>query len=203
MSVMGLIKLISVFSVTLVLGCANIPKDSVTLNQEVSFGITNIHESNLKLVNQYFNQKKLQVDADRDAAVSKLFGIIANEVAKPNSKPLGVNELYQIKDQTDAIYIRSQKSKNELDLLRQAVIDELTREYNLLIEANSTITGLLQSAVDVDEAKNDALLKTQQLTNGKVNLIELDEKIDEYLIKAGTVSEDGQSLLESIYEKLN
>ena len=75
--------------------------------------------------------------------------------------------------------------------------------HNIIMSANSSVTGILQSAVDVDKAKNDGLSKVKQLTDGKIDLTDIDSKVNDYLAKLGSASEKGSSLIESIKKSLD
>lgn len=184
-------------------GCASIPQESVTLNSEISTRITSLHRTNVALVNQYFAIKKDAVDQYEAQALNSFFGKIAAATTDPNAPPLGAHDLYKIKEKIDDIHQLANKYKAELDTSEALIINRLSEEYNLLIGANSTITALLQSAVDVDKAKDDGLLKLKKLSNDKIDLTDIDEKVDNFISTMGTTSVKTTSLIDAVRELLN
>ena len=203
MMVKGIFMALSFAMMVMVAGCASIPQESVTINKEVATGITSIHESNIRFIIQYFEVKKTEVDKYEKEALDNFFNKIAAATTNPSAPPLGVQDLYNIKGKVEGIHSIGTKFKSELDASKDLIIEKVQSEYNLVISANSAITGLLQSAVDVDKAKNDGLSKVNELTDGKINLTDINSKVNEYLAKLGSSSAQGSSLIESIQETLN
>lgn len=197
------LKSLALATVIILSGCASIPQESVTLNKEIATGITSIHESNIRFINQYFEIKHSQIDKFEKEAIDNFFNKIAAATTKPGAPPLGAQVLYKIKEKVEAIHAKGIKFKAELDTSKNLIIEKLQSEYNLIISANSSITGLLQSAVDVDKAKNDGLSKVKDLSDGKIDLTYIDSKVDDYLAKLGSSSSRTSSLIETIQESLN
>ena len=179
----GVVKILLLAIVLIVGGCASIPQESVTLSKELATGITSIHESNIRFVNQYFDRKKSEIDEYEKTALENLFNKIAAATTKPGAPALGVHDLYNIKGKVEEIHKVS--NKYELDSSEALIIEKIQGEYNTLMSANSSITGIFQSAVDVDKAKNDGLSKVKEFTDGKLDLTDIDSKVNEYLSKLG------------------
>lgn len=194
----GVVKILLLAIVLIVGGCASIPQESVTLSKELATGITSIHESNIRFVNQYFDRKKSEIDEYEKTALENFFNKIAAATTKPGAPALGVQDLYNIKGRVEEIHKVSNKYKYELDSSEALIIEKIQGEYNTLMSANSSITGILQSAVDVDKAKNDGLSKVKEFTDGKLDLTDIDSKVNEYLSKLGSSSSQASSLIESI-----
>ena len=203
MIIKGMFKTLALTAVIIVSGCVSIPQESVTLNKEVAAGITSIHESNIRFINQYFELKMLKIDQYEKEAIDNFFNKIASATTKPGVPPLGAHNLHAIKDKVEEIHATGTKFKAEINASKAVVIEKVQAEYNLIISANNSITGLLQSAVDIDEATNDGLLKAKELTDGKIDLTDIDSKIDEYLAKLGTSSAQASSLVDVIKETFN
>lgn len=197
------LKSLALTAVIIVSGCASVPQESVTLNKEIATGITSIHESNVRFINQYFEIKHLAIDKYEEEALDNFFNEIVAATTKPEATPLGIQDLYNIKRQVEKIHATGTKFQTELSASKALIIEKLQSEYNLIISANSSITGLLQSAVDIDKAKNDGLSKIKEFTDGKIDLTEIDLKVNEYLAKLGSSSSKASSLIDSIQETLN
>ena len=150
-------------------GCSSIPQSSVTLSQELAVGITHIHESNIRFVNQYFNQKKIEIDGYEKKAIDDFFDKIIAGTSNPDAPQLDADDFHKIKLKIEEIHKLSNDYKAGIEASKILIIDKLQNDYNSLISINSTITGLLQSAVDVEKAKNDGLSKVAEFTKGKIN----------------------------------
>jgi len=200
---MNPIKVTIILAIVFLGGCASIPQESVTLNKEVTIGITSIHESNIKFVNHYFELKKIEVDSYEQKALEGFFNTIAAATTKPGAPALGAQDLFRIKVEIEKINNVANSYKVALDNSKTLIIEKLQNEYNTLISANNSITGILQSAVDVDKAKNDGLNKTKELTDGKVDLTDIDDKVNDFLAKIGSSSSQATDLISSIQTIIN
>ena len=103
----------------------------------------------------------------------------------------------------EEIHKLSNDYKAGIEASKILIIDKLQNDYNSLISINSTITGLLQSAVDVEKAKNDGFSKVEEFTKGKINLTEVESIVDKYIATLGTWSADASELFESMEKLLN
>ncbi|MCP4050108.1 MAG: hypothetical protein GY730_05315 [bacterium] len=199
----GIFRSIALSALIMVSGCATIPQESVTLNKEVTAGITLLHESNIRFINQYFEGKVSEIDNLEKEAIDNFFNQIAAATTKASAPPLGAQDLYRIKGKVEEIYSEGAKFKKQLYASKSLIIEKLQAEYNLLISANSSITVILQSAVDIDKAKNDSLSKVADLSNGRIDLTDIDSEIDGYLAKFGNSAAKGASLVTTIQDVLN
>lgn len=184
-------------------GCANIPPDSVKLNSLVSEGITSIHQSNVNFVNQYFTSKKYEIDKFEQQALDNFFIILADASAKPDAPRLEKTDFEKIKQQIDRIHSQGSKFRNELEKSRLLIIENLQSEYNVLLSANSSVSSILQSAVDVDQAKSEGLSKVNTLSKGKINLTDIDDKITNYLSTIGSTSDNAVGLYNAVQTLFN
>jgi len=176
-------------------GCASIPQESVSLSQGIGKGLTDIHESNLKFVERYFEQKKQEINQHEKEAVDKFFSRIIAGLSDPQAPPLDKTALNKIKEKIEEIHSRGNEFRAELDKTKSLVIQRLENDYHTLIEANSTITSLLQSAVELDKANHEGLSSFKEITNGRVDLTEIEEIVDAHLIKFGKSAEQGKDLV--------
>jgi hypothetical protein len=194
-----IIKYLILFQIVFVFfGCANIPQESVTLSQEVSAGIRSIHESNIRFVNQYFNRKKEQILELKVTAIHNFFNDVIAGTTRSSAPPIDGAALHSIKDQLAKISAKSDEHTKALEVTRLLVIEKLQQNFNVLLDANSTITGLLQSAVDVDKSKNEGLSKIKELSGGKVDLLSIESEMDSFLSKIGSKAADGTSLINAV-----
>jgi len=181
-------------------GCASIPKEAVTLNQTVAAGIKSIHESNIRFVEQYFELKQAEIKRYESDAINDFFSKVAGASSVDGAPPLKAKDLFRIKQKVEDIYAIGSKYRMELTLSKSKIIEKLQSEYNSLIMVNGSITGLLESAVDTDDAVQDGLLKVKEYSNGKIDLTDIDAKVDEFLSTIGNKAGKANSLVNSIKE---
>ena len=187
--------------VTLVLtmhGCAAIPPEAVTLNQAVGESIDSLHQSNLRLTNQYFDQKITRIDELEKEALNHFFNQIITGTQSPEASPLGAKELNSIKDATQRIHKRSEQFKSSINAIRVLILKHSQTDYDTLTKANTAITGLLQSGVNLDQAQSDGLFKLKTISHNTIDLTQLDPIIENYIHKFDSTTSSSLSLIKTI-----
>jgi hypothetical protein len=185
------------------LGCAQIPQESVSLSMEIGKGVISIHESNVRFVNWFFDAKIEQVNSLEKEALDNFFSKIAEATEKPGAPPLKKDNLYKIKSYIDQIHAKGNDYRSALNTSRTEILRNLENDYRVLINANGSITGLLQSAVAVDEAKTTSYDKLKDLTHDKIDLTEIEQIIDDGISKFGDKSAKGTDILEKIQKQID
>lgn len=173
--------------------CATIPPESVSLSQEVGRGIAESKRSYDALLNSFFADKRRQVIAwaRGDYLTSLLKNIAAQPGAPKSFSPA------QLQDVLDIVLKEQEAKLADLDRTRALVQARSDEHYALLNQANAGVTGLLQSAVKLNEAKSDAFASLKQQSGGRVDLSELEARFNDYLQKAGAASDKASSLYEA------
>ena len=196
---------LKIFIVGLVLilgGCASIPKESVKLSQEVGKGIASYHEAYTNLLNEYFSQKRTVINSFiLNKYLPKYMENIKSELKAAGEDPEKLHP-FIVRDIVKDISEKRDKMHEELEKSRIALIDAVFKDYLLLTNANSTITGLLQSAVDVDEAASSLTGTIKTLSGNQIDFDEIETKFNEYLLDAGSLSNKNISLYENVKEIL-
>ena len=188
-----------VFLICLVLtGCASIPKEAVSLNQEVGKGIADNQRAYLNLFNAYFSQKGAEID--RWIQNEYLPAYISN--IKAEMKKHGVEDKPfdegMTKDMLTNIVKKRNDMQRDLEKTRLALWERITKDHVVLLQANASITGLLQSAVDVKEATSALGNKTLKTSGANFTFSDFEKVFDEYLKKADDASATGVSIYESV-----
>ncbi len=194
-------KAVKRFCVVLVLllsGCAGMPKQSVQLSQEVGRGIALYHQAYTNVLNEYFVQKREAINRFiLNAYLPVYLENIKAELKAAGEDPEKLHS-FMVHDVVKDVAGKRDAMQEELEKTRIALIDAVSRDYLLLIQANATITGLLQSAVDVNAAA-ESLSGTIETASG--NLIDfdaVDAKFNEFLLDAGSFSGKRINFYESI-----
>jgi len=188
-------KFFSVFMlVTLLSACTTIPQESVDLSSEVGIGIQKQHQSQIELINLHFSINRNNLDAAMQTALSSYFTALAPK----NSITLNKAQLENVAEDIILINQKNNVAKEELEKARVFLIKKLSENYLILSQANSTITGLLQSAVTVKEARSEAYKKLYEATDRKIDLSKVFSELDEFILKNGEKSGKGIGLVEKI-----
>ena len=191
-------KLFCVGWVFLLSGCAGMPKQSVQLSQEVGKGIASYHQAYTNVLNEYFAQKREAIN--RFILNTYLPAYIENIKAELKAAGEDPEKLhpFMVHDVVKDVAAKRDAMQEELEKTRIALIDAVSKDYLLLIHANATITGLLQSAVDVNEAAVSLSGSIETVSGNQIDFDEVEAKFNEYLLDAGSFSSNSISLYESV-----
>lgn len=187
-----------VLALSLLAGCAQIPSQSVELSQGVGTGLEEAHRAYVALVNLYFEQKRGTIDQWIEEKFVPLY-------ISTVEKKLGTNSFDA--DLTSDIVQRIVKKRDEmhaaLDRTRTTVLDKIEANHAILTRANTQLTALLQSASKVRESNSALTGALKDLSGGKVDFQSLDQKLNDYLEKAGAVSQQATGLYEQLQSVVN
>jgi hypothetical protein len=186
----------------MVAGCVSIPEDSVRLSQEVGKGISSYHESYINILNQYFAQKRALID---DAVVNRYLprymDNVKREMVSVGEDPEKLHP-FMVRDIVQDVTVKRNEMHEELEKTRLALINTVTGDYLLLTQANSTVTGILQSAVDVKKAASSLAGTVEKVTGKKISFDKIENRFNEYLRDASDLSATGVSLYDGVKDLL-
>jgi len=220
-----------IFSSLLLVSCASIPKESITLSKTMGSDLQILHNSHRNMVQLYYNRIKLNINAFIDDVYapfvihhvlevelnkhkrgeSSIYGIIEN-AGKKGSKEETEEALNVMLEFQEAANQQINAKKNELlsPILQQEreILNTVDQSYQNTIYANTTLTAYLISIRKVKESQNEALsiaglngLDTT-ITN---RLVELSSFVDMALEKGGKInikSDEAQQQIEDIANKI-
>jgi hypothetical protein len=192
------VKLFCVVLVLLLSGCAGMPKQSVQLSQEVGRGIALYHQAYTNVLNEYFVQKREAINRFiLNAYLPVYLENIKAELKAAGEDPEKLHS-FMVHDVVKDVAGKRDAMQEELEKTRIALIDAVSRDYLLLIQANATITGLLQSAVDVNAAAESLSGTIETVSGNQIDFDEVEAKFNEYLLDAGSFSSNSISLYDSV-----
>ena len=192
-----------VLAPAILIGCgATIPKDSVTLSKEIGKSITENKRAYVNLLNNYFLQKRQILDDKISSEfVYEYIDSLKKEIRKvqdmASGEPIEFDDT-MVKDIVHDVIEFRDSLQLELENARIRLMERVLENYAILIQANANITGLLQSAVDIEEAVSSMKETIQTATKGVIDFEKLDKKFNDWLEKTGDLSGKGSTLLESI-----
>lgn len=172
--------LISLFFV----GCVSIPQSTVTLTQEVIKEADQMHQLNIALVNQLFEERKQVINAFitnqyTPSLVKKYEALLPDSLDYKKELPNIMKSIIPV------INRKKDSLQNVLSNQQEQIITNLNNNYQTYSEASMTLQSLINSAVKLKTAENDALASIQKLTGDKVDIKKIESSIDGLLNKAG------------------
>ncbi len=179
-------------------GCASIPPEAVALSQSVGESINSLHQSNLRLINQYFDQKITKLDSLEKEALDHFFNKVITGTQSPDAPLLGEKELNSIKGAVQRIHKRSEQFKSSINEIRILIIKHSQKDYDTLAKANTAITDLLQSSISVDQARADGFSQLKAISDNTIDLARLEPVIENYLQKFNDTSRSSAGLIKTI-----
>jgi predicted solute-binding protein len=175
-------------------GCASVPPESVTLSSEVGAGIKKQHQAQISFVNLYFEAKRKDLDAAYQRALNTFFSTIAQS----GSVTLTKTQLEDFAKDVIDLSRKNAQAKESLEKVRIELLAKLDDNYQTLNQANSTVTGLLQSVVSTKEAANKSIQLISTATDGRIQLDKVFAEIDSFVVKGGSEAGKTIDLIEKI-----
>lgn len=172
-----------IFSSLLLVSCASIPKETVTLSKTIGSDLQILHNSQRNMVQLYYNGIKHNINAFIDDVYAPfiIHHVLEIELNKHKRGKRGESSIYGIienagkkggKDETEEalnVMLEFQEAanrqinvkKNELlsPILQQEreVLSAIDQSYQNTIYANTTLTAYLVSVRKIKESQNEAL----------------------------------------------
>ncbi len=223
--------LIFIFSSLLMVSCASIPKETITLSKTISSDLQVLHDSHRNMVQLYYNGIKLNIKAFIDDVYAPfvIHHVLESELSKYQEGELSIYGVIESagkiggKDETEEalnVMLEFQEAanqqintkRNELlsPILQQEreILNAIDQSYQNTIYANATLTAYLVSVRKVKESQSEALtiVGLNGLDTTVTNrLIELSGFVDVALEKGGKIdikSNEAQQQIEDIVNKI-
>lgn len=215
----------------LMVSCASIPKETVTLSKTIGSDLQILHDSHRSMVQLYYSGIKVNINTFIDDVYapfvihhvleseldkykkgeSSLYGIIES-VGKIGGKEETEEALNIMLEFQEAANQQINTKRNELlsPILQQEreILSAIDQSYQNTIYANATLTAYLVSVHRVKESQNEALtiVGLNGLDTAVTNrLIELSGFVDMALQKGGKIdikSNESQQQIEDIVNKI-
>ncbi|MGB3077323.1 MAG: hypothetical protein WBB36_18495 [Chitinophagales bacterium] len=178
--------LLSILFITaaLISGCAKIPVESVQLSDAVMQEGARMHNINISMINDIFNEKKKNVsdfiEQDYMPEYVKNFmeGLIIKNYNADSIQEILLAIIPEINQRRDAMI-------QALDEQRVKLINQLDSEYDAYYTASNAIHNLLQSAAKVDAERAALEDHIKQLSSDKIDLNKVEHSVDVFIAKAG------------------
>ena len=169
---------------TLFLSCASIPNATSILTKDVIDEGDAMHQLNISLVNQLFNEKRARLNTFitnkyTPAIIKKYQHLLPQDLDYKKELPNIIEAI---------IPVINRKRDSLQDLLlnqQQKIVSGLNTNFISYSKATSSLQNLINSAVKEKNAEQAALAEINQLTGNKLNFKQIENKLDSLLNKTG------------------
>ncbi len=169
---------------SILISCASLPDATATLTKDVINEGDAMHQLNISLVNELFNEKKARLN-------TFITNKYTPEIIKKFQKLLPQNVDYkkELPNIIEAIIPVINRKRDSLqDILsnqQQKIVTGLNANFISYSKATSSLQNLINSAVKENKAEQNALSEINQLTGNKLNFKQVENKLDSLLNKTG------------------
>lgn len=187
-----------ILSACLVVSCAKIPAESISLAETISVEGKRMHALNVSLVNKMFNEKREAIDVFiRDEYSPKFIEEFTKRLPADVDLKKELPEI--MKSVVPKINERRDAMQNALEANRIKILEKLESDYDVYDEAISALKKLLESAVKLNEEKRKLFEHAGQLAGKHIDFEQLETDIDQFIISSG---DWGQNIV-TLNEKIN
>ena len=174
----------SIFIVLLFLfnSCASIPEATVTLTQEISSEVDNMHNLNLNLVRQLFNERQQRLNSFINNTytpklIQKYQSLLPDSVnyKKDLAKIIG-----------SIIPVIERKKDSLTELLNQqenSIISKLNQNHSSFSKATNSLQNLISSAARVGNSEKNIISSIDSLTRNKININKIETDLNNAINK--------------------
>lgn len=164
--------------------CASIPSSTVTLTQEVIKEADQMHQLNITLVNQLFEERKQVINSFitnqyTPTLIKNYEKLLPDTLDYKKSLPKIMESIIPV------INRKKDSLQNVLSAQQERIISSLNDNYLNYTKATTSLQNLINSAVKVKTAENDAISSIQNLTGDKLDIKKVENSIDSLIIKVG------------------
>jgi hypothetical protein len=193
-------KIIFILLSVVMVSCAKIPVQSVTLMHQIQQEGERMHKLNVAYVNKLFNEKLDQVNAFiQNEYTPDLLSNIKSGLQKAG---IDMNEKWDVVFAKTIPQINAYKDSltRALDQNRVKIITKLNQDFQVYQQACELQLNMLNSAAKVNTAsKNAADAVIKKFTGNKADLGKLESILNKYLKKGETAS----NMVLTLYNDIN
>jgi hypothetical protein len=182
--------------------CARLPMQSIELTDAISKEGKRMHDLNISLVNNMFTEKEKEADNYmRDVYtptyISNFKKRIPDSIDYEKEWPNILQVILPV------ITSKKDTIQNALESQRLKLVNKLDSDYNVFDDAVTSLRNLLGSAVKVDELRRQAVNKLNVLTGNKIDINEIGNKLDDFILKTGDATNNTQTKVDDLNNTIN
>jgi hypothetical protein len=187
-------------SLIMLCSCARLPTQSIALTNAISQEGKRMHDLNVSLLNNMFAQKKNMVDSFIKNTYTPF---IIENIQIPDTTDLKKEWPGLLEMLMPVITSKRETLRNALENQRLKLVDKLDSDYAVFDNAISSLKALLVSAIKVDDLRKQTLTRLAGIANDKIDITEIGNKLDEFIIKAGDATNSTQNKVNDLDNSIN
>ena len=182
------VKMLAVTLFAIPIGCATVPRESVSLSQTIGQRINATHTSYLGLLEEYFRLRRQLIDTwIRESYLSSYMKNLYKEAEKTGESinfldPKITGEIFT------TLITRRNQMQFELDKAKIVLINRINTDHEILVQANNTLRDLLASMVEQDHI-NLPWINPENIGDIHLDYAHLSQILDKYLIHDQTTKQ--------------
>ena len=179
-------------------GCATISAESVALSQMITDRVNTTHAAYMGLLDEYFILRRQQIDAAIQNTYLPLYMKNIREGAEAAGETLDFSDPELINGILIDINSKRDEMQLELDRVRATLMSQISTDHTLLLQASGSLTGLLASAVEVNEVRKSVANAAARTIKPDFDFDRLGQILDGHLQQAGDTAGEVISIHEQI-----
>ncbi|SEB50238.1 hypothetical protein SAMN04489761_1079 [Tenacibaculum sp. MAR_2009_124] len=179
-------KIVFIVSIFLLNSCASIPEATVTLTQEISSEVDNMHNLNLNLIRQLFNERQQRLhsfinNTYTPKLIKKYQSLLPDSIDYKNNLTEIIGSI---------IPVIEHKKDSLTDILNQqenTIISKLNQNYSSFSKATNSLQNLISSAARVGNSEKNLISSIDSLTGNKINILKIETDLNNAINKTTNI----------------
>ena len=182
--------------------CAKIPTQSIDLADIVIVEGERMHRLNITLLNKMFKAKSKEIDVFIENVFipqyMENFQALIPEGVDMNAELGGIVQATSKEINNQRNTMQSALEHNRIKLLTK-----MEEDFRVFQESAAELKNLLESTVKVDQARASLFERFNSLSGNRLDINGLENKIDNFILKAGESGSDITKLANTLDESVN
>ena len=147
-----------------------------------------IHTAYMGLMDEYFILRREKIDASIQNTYLPLYMKNLRESVEAAGKTLDVSDPDLMNGILADINTKRDEMQRELDQAQAVLINQINTDHTLLLQASGSLTGLLASAVEVNEIRKSVMNAAGRTIKPDFDVNQIGPILDKHLKQAGKTS---------------
>ena len=181
----------------LLLSCAKIPVQSVSLVEAIEEEGARMHAINTALLQSMFREKKEKINVFMEQEYTP--ALVENFKRQlPSNTDYKADFAQMVQSLMPHINARKDSLLNALDEEQFRILDKMQTDYAVYQNAVGELKRLLTSAEKIDAEKRALFDTARQVSNNRIDLAGIETALDRFILSGGSVGSNLQKLNNTI-----
>lgn len=181
----------------LLLSCAKIPVQSVSLVEAIEEEGARMHAINTALLQSMFREKKEKINVFMEQEYTP--ALVENFKRQlPSNTDYKADFAQMVQSLMPHINARKDSLLNALDEEQFRILDKMQTDYAVYQNAVGELKRLLASAAKIDAEKRALFDTARQVSNNRIDLAGIETALDRFILSGGSVGSNLQKLNNTI-----